>query len=237
MGAAFDMGPIPKRNLVDSETVRELVVPQFPEWADLDIRPVPSQGWDNQTFRLGSTMSVRLPTAAEYALAVAKEQQWLPILAPALPLEIPVPLAQGEPTAGFPHDWSVYPWIEGVKLDPERIANPSHVAADLARFLGALQQVDPTDGPGPGTHNWFRGGPLTTFASTVRDALEALGGLVDRERVVAVWDAALEAEVGPCGSRSPTVPTRSRAAAKDPAPWQSSTVSSPEVLVEPGLAE
>nr|WP_281355155.1 hypothetical protein [Phytoactinopolyspora limicola] len=41
-------------------------------------------------------MLARLPTAAEYALAVEKEHRWLPVLAPALPLEIPVPLAEAD---------------------------------------------------------------------------------------------------------------------------------------------
>ncbi|WP_405821227.1 phosphotransferase [Streptomyces sp. NBC_01390] len=42
-----------------------------------------------------------------------KEHRWLPVLAPALPLEVPVPLVSGVPDESFPHNWSVYRWIGG----------------------------------------------------------------------------------------------------------------------------
>jgi hypothetical protein len=35
---------------IDVSLVRRLVAAQFPEWADLPIRPVSSGGWDNRTF-------------------------------------------------------------------------------------------------------------------------------------------------------------------------------------------
>ncbi|MEY2424312.1 MAG: hypothetical protein QOI95_4379 [Acidimicrobiaceae bacterium] len=38
------------------------ITEQFPQWADLPIRPVALDGWDNTTFRLGEDMSVRLPS-------------------------------------------------------------------------------------------------------------------------------------------------------------------------------
>jgi aminoglycoside phosphotransferase (APT) family kinase protein len=74
---------VPERLEVDAATVRRLIAAQFPGWSGLPVRPVPAQGWDNRSFRLGPDLLVRLPTAAEYALAVAKEQRWLPVLAPA----------------------------------------------------------------------------------------------------------------------------------------------------------
>ncbi|MGN9891683.1 phosphotransferase [Micromonospora sp. L31] len=58
-------------------------------------------------------MTVRLPSAPGYAAQVAKEQCRLPVLAPHLPLPVPIPLAQGEPAEGYPFAWSVYRWIEG----------------------------------------------------------------------------------------------------------------------------
>ena len=87
---------------IDAELVARLLAAQFPQWASLPLAPAAPQGWDNRTFRLGSNLSVRLPSAEGYAHQVAKEQQWLPILAPRLPLPIPAPLAQGAPGEGFP---------------------------------------------------------------------------------------------------------------------------------------
>lgn len=52
---------------INVSLVRRLVTAQFPQWAGLPIVPVAFDGWDNRTFRLGETMSVRLPSAEWYA--------------------------------------------------------------------------------------------------------------------------------------------------------------------------
>jgi aminoglycoside phosphotransferase (APT) family kinase protein len=178
---------------IDVALVRRLVAAQFPEWADLPIRPVESGGWDNRTFHLGERMSVRLPSAAPYALQVAKEHRWLPKLAPLLPLPIPVPLAMGHPAEGFPWPWSVYRWLEGEPATVERIADLSEFAATLAQFLIALQRIDASGGPPPGQHNFFRGGPLAIYDGETRQAIASLGGRIDTDAVTAVWQAALAA--------------------------------------------
>ncbi|MFJ7217044.1 aminoglycoside phosphotransferase family protein [Amycolatopsis sp. NPDC098790] len=181
------LGPPPQRITVDADQVRRLVAGQFPQWAGLPVRPVAEGGWDNRTFHLGDAMIARLPSAAEYALAVEKEQHWLPVLAPRLPLPIPVPLAEGRPGADYPFAWSVYPWLDGEPARRERVADPAGFAADLAGFLAALRSVDTTGAPRPGKHNWFRGGTLRTFDELVERSLD--GDDLARE----IWRTALDA--------------------------------------------
>jgi aminoglycoside phosphotransferase (APT) family kinase protein len=124
---------------------------------------------------------------------VEKEQLWLPRLAPLLPLAIPVPLALGTPGEGYPWHWSVYRWLEGQNADIEPIADPRQAATELARFITALQRIDPAGGPSPGQHNSFRGVPLSTRDAHTREAIAALQGVVDIESVTAAWDEALQA--------------------------------------------
>jgi aminoglycoside phosphotransferase (APT) family kinase protein len=185
--------PLPDRKPVDAAVAGRLIAAQFPQWSDLEVRPVDAQGWDNCTFRLGDEMLVRLPTAEEYALAVEKEHRWLPVLAPALPLEVPVPLARGVPDESFPHNWSVYRWIGGEPAARAVVEDKTAFAIDLAKFLVSLQRIDPTGGPGPGLHNWFRGGPLTTYDGWARAALETLDGLIRTEAAEEIWERALRA--------------------------------------------
>ncbi len=184
---------MPQRITVDAEQVRRLVADQFPQLAHLPVEPVPDGGWDNWTFRLGRERLVRLPSAAEYALAVDKEHRWLPALAARLPLPIPAPLAKGEPGAGYPCPWSIYRWLDGERASADRIADPVRFALDLAEFLAALQTVDAADGPRPGIHNWFRGGTLRTYDNQVERALAALGHHVDAGLVREIWASALDA--------------------------------------------
>ena len=187
------LGPPPQRIPVDTEQVRLLVADQFPRWAGLPIRPVAEGGWDNWTFHLGPQMSVRLPSAAEYALAVAKEHRWLPELAPRLPLPVPTPLGRGGPGAGYPFAWSVHRWIDGEPASADLVADPVRFALDLAGFLSALQGVDPAGGPPPGEHSWYRGGTLRTYDGTVEKALTALTGHVDVTLAREIWATALAA--------------------------------------------
>ncbi len=175
------------------DLVSGLVRTQFSQWAQLPIRPVEVDGWDNATFRLGDTMSVRLPSAEHYVEAVAKEHCWLPILAPQLPLPVPQPLAMGAPGSGFPWPWSVYRWIDGTPVTTETITDLPQFAADLADFLTALYKLDPADGPPPGTHNFFRGGPLTVYDGEMREQLNALNGHIDTALAAEVWRDALTA--------------------------------------------
>jgi aminoglycoside phosphotransferase (APT) family kinase protein len=178
---------------IDKSLVGRLLAAQFPQWADLPIKPVHSAGTDNAIYRLGSTMAARLPRIENATGQVDKEHQWLPRLAPHLPLAIPVPLAKGAPGEGYPWQWSVYQWLEGENATIEYIADPGQAATELAQFIAALQRIDPTDGPLPGVHNSFRGVPLSTRDAETRAAIAALDGMLDTGAVTAAWDDALQA--------------------------------------------
>jgi aminoglycoside phosphotransferase (APT) family kinase protein len=175
------------RSSIDVALARRLVDRQFPQWSALPIAEVEADGWDNRTFRLGSELTVRLPSGAWYAKQVETEQRWLPVLAPQLPLPIPTPVAKGAPDAGFPYPWSIYRWLDGELASRARIDDPSAFATTLAGFLNALRRADPTDGPPPGEHNFFRGVPLATRDAGTRVSLAALGV------PETAWEAALAA--------------------------------------------
>lgn len=173
--------------------VKQLIATQFPQWANLPITPVASGGWDNRTFHLGNEMTVRLPSAAAYATQVDKEQHWIPLLAPLLPLPIPVPRAKGVPSNIYPWPWSIYEWIEGESGLTGYIADRSQLAVTLAQFLAALQRIDATNDPIAGQHSFFRGAPLTTYDAETRETLTLLEGEIDTNMALSVWEAALAA--------------------------------------------
>jgi aminoglycoside phosphotransferase (APT) family kinase protein len=54
--------------------------------------------------------------------------------------------------------------------------------------LNALARIDATGGPAPGQHNFFRGGPLATYAEETQQAIDALGTEVPGDRVERVWE-------------------------------------------------
>jgi aminoglycoside phosphotransferase (APT) family kinase protein len=176
---------------ITAALVRRLVADQFPAWAGLAVVPVPDDGWDNRTYRLGRSLTVRLPTHQRYVAAVAKEDRWLPVLGPRLPLPVPVPVATGRPADGYPHPWSVRRWIEGRPVERHRVTDPTAFARDLAGFLRALRSVEPRGGPEAGAHSFYRGCPPAHYDSQTRAALQTLGHEVDRPGLEAVWQDAL----------------------------------------------
>lgn len=157
--------------VIDTSLVGRLIAAQFPEWAGLPLEPVRSAGTDNAIYRLGVDLAVRLPRIPAAAGQVDKEHRWLPQLAPLLPLNIPVPLGTGTPGEGYPWPWSVHRWLEGEDLLAEPAVDLHRMAIELGNFVAALQQVDPTGGPPPGTHNFFRGAPLARRDAATRAAI------------------------------------------------------------------
>jgi aminoglycoside phosphotransferase (APT) family kinase protein len=177
----------------DVALVRRLLEDQFPLWAALSIDPVPSWGTDNALYRLGDEMVVRLPRIERSVSALVKERTWLPMLAPRLPLRVPVPLAVGVPADGYAFEWSVYSWLDGVDATAGTLVDDAHVAEALERFLVALWRIDAADGPTPGEHNVYRGEPLRRRDPRTRVSIDALRGSIDAAAATAAWEAALAA--------------------------------------------
>jgi aminoglycoside phosphotransferase (APT) family kinase protein len=177
----------------DVELVRRLLRVQFPEWAELAVEPVLPLGTDNALYRVGDDKVARLPRRERTTATLQKERRWLPRVAPHVPLLVPVPLAAGRPGEGYPFAWAIYRWLPGAPATQEPVADLAQAAADLARFISALQRVDAAGGPPPGEHNFFRGEPLVRRHEATRAAIASLRRDVDADAATAAWEAGLRA--------------------------------------------
>lgn len=168
---------------LDEALVSRLLAAQFPQWADLPLSRVEPAGTVNAIFRLGDVLALRLPRRKGPTEPGGKELDWLPTLAPLLPLEIPVPVTQGRPSADYPWFWDVYTWVDGETAPLEEI-DAIQAARDLAALVAAMQQVDPAGAP-PG-----RGIPLAERDPEFRHWLARFDG----DPAAAVeWERALAA--------------------------------------------
>lgn len=177
---------------VDAPLARRLLIAQFPQWADLPLVRVASDGTDNAIYRLGDDMAMRMPRYPSAAAQATKESHWLPRLAPHLPLDVPLPLGLGEPDDVYPWPWSVVRWLPGEPASLVEV-DALDAALRLARFVGAVQAVDAAGGPEPGEHNFGRGAGLATRDGWVRDALAQLDGMIDVAAARDAWEQALAA--------------------------------------------
>jgi aminoglycoside phosphotransferase (APT) family kinase protein len=174
---------------IDAGLARQLVTSQFPRWRDLTLQPMSTTGTDSVIFRLGPALGLRFPRIAWAQQQVAKEFELLPRLAPLLRVELPLPVAVGEPEGEYPFPWLVYEWIDGNDLQREEGADHMTIADDLAAFVMSLEGIDTAGAPTGGRHL----GQMRRDDATVRSCLESIRGVVDVDRAIAIWEEALGA--------------------------------------------
>lgn len=172
---------------VSSALVSSLLAEQRPDLAHLEVG-ILANGWDNVSLRVGSDLVARLPRRAMAAPLVENEARWLPILAPRLPLDVPVPVFIGRPGHGYPWPWTLVSWIPGESAALAAIDQPQAAPA-LADFLLALHIPAASDAP----LNPYRSVPLSDRDEPVRDRIATLSPAIDHERATSSWERALEA--------------------------------------------
>src|SRR5436190_12532564 len=102
---------------ITADLIAGLLREQHPDLADLPLT-FGARGWDNQLWRLGGDLAIRLPWATEDAGGLLlKEYAWLPAIAPRLPLQVPVPQRLGQPSERFRRPWIVATWVPGEPAD------------------------------------------------------------------------------------------------------------------------
>jgi aminoglycoside phosphotransferase (APT) family kinase protein len=60
--------------MIDMALARRPIASQFPQWSRLPITPVEFDGSDNRSFRLGSELTVRLPSGDWYVTDYARDR-------------------------------------------------------------------------------------------------------------------------------------------------------------------
>lgn len=175
---------------IEAALARLLLRAQHPDLAGLPLRRV-GEGWDNVTYRLGAELALRLPRRAIAAPLIANEQTWLPRLAPYLPLPVPAPVRSGSPGQGFPHAWSIVPWIPGRAVAESRLR--SSEGGRWASFLRALHSAPDTD---LAPHNPYRSVPLAERDQIFTERLYTLD--LDPGPILRRWRAACAAAPAAC---------------------------------------
>jgi aminoglycoside phosphotransferase (APT) family kinase protein len=156
---------------VDEPLVRRLLVAQHPDLAARELRLI-TNGWDNDLYRLGSDLVVRLPRRKVAVPLIASEQRWLPSIAARVSVAVPTPVRIGVASEDFPWPWTITRWFDGTIASQTPFENHDDLAVDLARFVREMHTPAPLDAPA----NPFRGVPLREREEVMRERLAS--GLV-----------------------------------------------------------
>ncbi|WP_153503272.1 aminoglycoside phosphotransferase family protein [Cumulibacter manganitolerans] len=154
---------------ITAEIVRGLLA-QAPRYAGLPAR-FAAEGWDNEIWRLGADLALRLPRRREGAGLIEKENRWLPLLASRISLPVPQPLFAGRPDDRYPYPWAVTRWLPGSPASGLPPVERDGYADRLAKALRELHRAAPADAP----VNPVRGGPLAERAPYARERFARLG--------------------------------------------------------------
>lgn len=174
---------------VDADSVRRLLR-QFPEVAGARVRRL-SQGWDRSVWGVGDAWVFGFPRRAVVLPGLAREVEFLPKIAPLLPLAVPVPVFLGQPDEGFPWPFWGAAYLPGTE-SCESAGARTKTIEPLAEFLRALH--DPALAAATGTAalpvdpnaraDMSRRGPLA------RTQLEAIADLWAAPKAARILDAA-----------------------------------------------
>lgn len=174
---------------IDAALVRSLLADQHPDLAGLRLTAF-TAGWDNEHYRLGDHLLVRLPRRQASARLIEHEQRWLPVLGPLLPVPVPVPVRVGRPGPRFRWSWSVVPWLDGRDALHDRPGHRSKLVTQLCAFLSQLHRPAPDDAP----TNPVRGIRLADRNERTLDAAGRAAGVVERrDELLGLWRDAVDA--------------------------------------------
>ncbi|WP_235096998.1 aminoglycoside phosphotransferase family protein [Amycolatopsis decaplanina] len=173
--------------VIDAALARRLIDTQFPRWAGLPLRPHSPAGSDHVIYRLGEELSVRLPRHDGAIEQASKEAEWLPKLAPHLPLAVPVVVEVGEPDFDYPWPWAVSRWLDGEVATVDALSGSHEAAGVLAEFLSALHRFDAA------AADELVGRPLAARDAATRSAIAKVGDTFDAAAMAELWDSALAA--------------------------------------------
>ena len=129
--------------------VHRLLADQFPEWSGLPVERVGTHGTVHAVFRVGDAVSARFPLRPDDPAVVRAtlehEAEAARELAAAVAVEVPEPIAIGEPGPGYPLPWSLHRWVPGATADVEDPGDSFDFAHDLADLVAAIAAI-PTRG-------------------------------------------------------------------------------------------
>ena len=168
--------------------VRQLVDEQFPQWRELPVRYLASQGTVNALFRIGGTLLARFPLRPGDAEATRRLLQSEAHAARELlgrtGFPTPEPVALGKPGAGYPLPWSVQTWLPGTVATDEDPGESIGFAHDLAEFVRGVRGIDTR---GRTFRGRGRGGDLRSHEAWMETCFERSEHLLDVPRLRRTW--------------------------------------------------
>jgi aminoglycoside phosphotransferase (APT) family kinase protein len=169
---------------VSPATVRALIDAQFPQWRELPVSALSTQGTVNAIFRLGDDLTARFPLQPR-----PDTRAWLESEAAAAAellgrtrFATPAPVALGDPGPGYPLPWSVQTWLPGAVVTDQPLGDA--FARDLAEFITGVRSLDTR---GRTFAGGGRGGDLKAHDDWMETCFDRSESLLDVPTLRRLW--------------------------------------------------
>lgn len=127
---------------ITQSLAHDVVSLQFASYAS-EVPQILGEGWDNLCIVYPDGMVFRLPRRKSAVPLIEVEWSVLPLLAPQIPVPIPVPELKGEPTSAYPFPFLGCRLLAGTTGDQEPFAEAVLAAQQLGATLRVLHGLDP----------------------------------------------------------------------------------------------
>jgi aminoglycoside phosphotransferase (APT) family kinase protein len=136
--------PWAAQTVVTPDIAAAAIAQQFPQLSGRAIEPL-GEGWDNAAFLVGGNIVFRFPRREIAVPLLETEMSVLPVIAPVLPLAIPIPRYAGVPSKSFRWPFAGYALLPGAPLSTVQLDGAAYdrLAGSLGRFLSGLHGIKP----------------------------------------------------------------------------------------------
>ncbi|MGP9489365.1 aminoglycoside phosphotransferase family protein [Glutamicibacter sp. AOP5-A2-7] len=173
---------------IDRALVRELICAQTSQWSGRTLTYL-ATGWDNEVYRLGDDLLVRLPRRALAEKIGHKERKWLPRLSSDSGLDVGAPVFIGEPSADYPFTFSICRYVPGISAATLGRRQRDAYAPAFTDYLSVVHGPAPEDAP----RSEFRGCELQVVDQRTREQISQLPTTY-RRGAQFIWEQSLEAD-------------------------------------------
>ena len=182
---------------MNAQTALEVIHAQFPELAPARVSYL-GEGCDSTAFEVNDRWVFRFPKTKAVERQMEIESRLLPLLAPRLPVPVPVFQFYGEASSLFGRRFCGYAKLPGepaIRLKPESLSVGA-LATSLGRFFSALHAFPVDDAARAGVPEQQLDESLREIRTDALDDLERVSEIAP-EAPIAAWRRFLEAGVEP----------------------------------------
>jgi aminoglycoside phosphotransferase (APT) family kinase protein len=168
---------------IDNETVRDLLIEQYPQVSRLPLVKINSTRTVNAIYRIGNDFYARLPLLPEYNEAIINEINIIQKISSHVTIRIPEPIYLGSPSEKYLLNWAVYKWIDGEAFHYDLIGNKNEMVEQLVQFISELHSIKLFENtPHAGRK------PLIELDKITAEKINQSKNEVDSKRLFEIWN-------------------------------------------------